>query len=379
MVNKNVSPETINCRCCSNQRVPELEYSICERREGIVPATLRAVVEKRAYYKQQKRLWKGKDEAKYQSYHRRQNALKWMLVSCFGYLGYKNARFGKIEAHESVNAFSRDILLTAKEVAEEQGYELLHGIIDCIWVTRAGATEAEYQQLCSDIRARVGIDISLEGIYRWILFPSSKQDASLPTANRYVGWYTHNEFKMRGIEARRHDTPLFIKSLQGALIEQMGQAISIAELSALVPELLKTARGFVETLCSGRANPMELVLRRHITREAEEYTTNTISAVVAKMVEAMGVHVAPGESIEFIILDQSGKRKPEKAKPLALYAFEDGYDIDTYVLFALKAIETLLLPFGYTVDRLSDEFGLRPPKPPKKYPAVMMDDLFGER
>ncbi len=51
----------------------------------------------------------------------RQNALKWILVTCFGYLGYKNARFGRIEAHEAVTAFGRDKLLTAKEICEERG------------------------------------------------------------------------------------------------------------------------------------------------------------------------------------------------------------------------------------------------------------------
>jgi DNA polymerase elongation subunit (family B) len=60
--------------------------------------------------------------------------------------------------------------------------------------------------------------------------------------------------------------------------------------------------------------------------------------------------------IEFIILDQSGKKKPEKAKPLALYAFEDGYDIEQYTEFALKAVETLMLPFGYDMERLKQEF-----------------------
>ena len=39
-----------------------------------------------------------------------------MLVTCFGYLGYKNARFGKIEAHEAVTAYGRDKFLTAKEI-----------------------------------------------------------------------------------------------------------------------------------------------------------------------------------------------------------------------------------------------------------------------
>jgi DNA polymerase elongation subunit (family B) len=80
------------------------------------------------------------------------------------------------------------------------------------------------------------------------------------------------------------------------------------------------------------------------------------------MVEEMGVHLSAGESIEFIILDQSGKKKPEKAKPIALYAFEDGYDITQYTELALRAVETLLLPFGYDVQRLKAHFKIGIPK-----------------
>jgi DNA polymerase II len=365
MVNCNVSPETVNCRCCHNKRVPELDYTICEKREGIVPATLRAVVKKRAYYKKMKKEYKGKNEALYRKYECQQNALKWMLVSCFGYLGYKNARFGKIEAHESVNAFSRDIILTAKEVAESHGYHLLHAIIDCVWIKKEGATEQDYEQLCREIAQRVGIDISLEGIYNWILFPASKQDPAITTANRYVGWYRHGDIKIRGIETRRRDVPKFIKNLQKAMLDHMASAHNVKEVEAMVPELLEIARRHIAILQSGKANPMELVLRRHITKEAEEYSTNSISAVISKMVEEMGVHLSAGEMIEFIILDQSGKKKPEKAKPLALYALEDGYDIEQYTEFALKAVETLLFPFGYDVERLKNHFA---PSSAKKIP-----------
>ncbi|MHB1606985.1 MAG: hypothetical protein ACYCTV_11465 [Leptospirales bacterium] len=35
---------------------------------------------------------------------KRQTALKWILVDCFGYLGYKNARFGNVEFQEAVTA-----------------------------------------------------------------------------------------------------------------------------------------------------------------------------------------------------------------------------------------------------------------------------------
>ncbi|HTX19352.1 MAG TPA: DNA polymerase domain-containing protein [Bacteroidota bacterium] len=373
MVNKNVSPETVNCRCCHNAKVPELEYTICENREGIIPATLRTVVKKRAYYKAMKKKYKGKDEALFRRYDARQSALKWMLVSCFGYLGYKNARFGRIEAHESVNAFSRDAILAAKEIAESHGFEMLHAIIDCMWLRKEGATEAEYLSLCGTIAEHVGIDISLEGIYRWILFPASKQDPDITTANRYVGWYETGEMKMRGIESRRHDTPKFIKSMQSALLNKMGEARTIAELESMLPALLDIAWDHLAILRSGKANPLDLVLRRHITKEAEEYTNNSISAVVSKLVENMGVHLSAGESIEFIILDQSGKRKPEKAKPLALYAFEDGYDIETYTEFAVKAVATLLEPFGYDFEALEEYFNIRPKKPGRARPKNTMN------
>lgn len=361
MVEHNVSPETVNCRCCRNSNVPELGYTICEKREGIVPATLRAVVKKRAYYKAMKKKYKGKDEILFRRYDHRQNALKWMLVSCFGYLGYKNARFGKIEAHESVNAFSRDAILTAKEVAESHGFHLLHAIIDCIWLKKQGATEREYEELAREIARKAGIDISLEGIYTWILFPASKMDPDITTANRYAGWYNHGEMKIRGVEARRRDTPKFIKNMQSAMLERMSGARTVEELRGAVPELLDIVRNFISLLRSGKANPMDLVLRRHVAKEADEYTNNSISAVVSKLVKEMGVPLAAGESIEFIIIDRSGKKKPEKAKPLALYAFEDGYDIEQYTEFALKAAETLLLPFGYDVEALKEHLGLPTP------------------
>ncbi len=378
MVRHNVSPETINCRCCSNDNftkvirlldqtkpsggsvktVPELGYRICNKREGIVPATLRAVLEKRAYYKQKKQQLKYAGNPLWQVYDNRQSALKWMLVTCFGYLGYKNARFGKIEAHESVNAFSRDAILQAKEIAESRGFKLLHAIIDCMWLKKTGATENDYLNLCKEIEAKVGIDISLEGIYNWILYPASKMDALLPTANRYVGYYKSGEVKIRGIEIRRKDTPKFIKMMQGAMLEKLSSAKSVAEVAALVPEVLEVVREYIAHLQAGSVNPMELVIRRNISQEASEYSNNSVTAVVTRLIEEAGVHLAAGERIEYILIDQSGKRKPEKAKPLSLYAFEDGYDIEKYTELALKAVETLLLPFGWDVDKLKMELGL---------------------
>ncbi|MDA2917476.1 DNA polymerase, partial [Nitrospinae bacterium AH_259_B05_G02_I21] len=115
MATYNVSPETVGCACCTNL-VPEIGCSICQKREGLVSKTLRPILDKRARYKELMK--KARSQEEREVYDSRQSALKWMLVTCFGYLGYKNARFGKIEAHEAVTAYGREKLLQAKEVAE---------------------------------------------------------------------------------------------------------------------------------------------------------------------------------------------------------------------------------------------------------------------
>ncbi len=117
----------------NNPLVPEAGYHLCRRREGLVPRTLKPILTLR---EQLKARAKELPPAEAAPYKERQTALKWMLVTCFGYLGYKNARFGRIEAHEAVTAHGRDKLLTAKEISETAGYTVLHGLTDCLWLVK---------------------------------------------------------------------------------------------------------------------------------------------------------------------------------------------------------------------------------------------------
>jgi DNA polymerase-2 len=222
----------------------------------------------------------------------------------------------------------------------------------------------------------VGMDMSLEGIYNWILFPASKMDPLIPTANKYVGWYDNDEIKIRGIEVRRRDTPVFIKRIQGEMLKIMGGGRDVAAIASLVPATLARAGEFIALLRAGGADPRELVIRRHLSREAEEYTTNTANAAAARALDEAGVQLEPGESVEYVIVDASGRKRPAKAVPVPLYAAEDGYDIEAYTDMALKAVETLLLPFGYDTLRLREELGCALPKKKQRGGGIHQPDLF---
>jgi len=124
MVHFNISPETVLSESAqaeparanneTTQFVPELGIPVDRSQTGLVPKTLRPLLARRIAIKQRLAKLDSRD-CRYGALKARSNALKWLLVVCFGYLGYKNARFGRIESHEAVTAYGREALLRAKE------------------------------------------------------------------------------------------------------------------------------------------------------------------------------------------------------------------------------------------------------------------------
>ncbi|MBI2201804.1 MAG: hypothetical protein HYU43_07680, partial [Armatimonadetes bacterium] len=49
MANFNISPETIGCTCCPDSQVPEIGYTMCQKRKGLVPHVLEHLLERRVY------------------------------------------------------------------------------------------------------------------------------------------------------------------------------------------------------------------------------------------------------------------------------------------------------------------------------------------
>ena len=167
------------------RHILELGYNICEKRTGIVPKALKPVIKKRLIYKKLKS--ETNDEKLREVYDNRQTALKWILVKCFGYLGYRNARFGTVDGHIGVCAFGRDAFLKASGIAEQKGFRVIHGIVDSLWLKKKGASDEEYHELCRQIAEETKIPLSFEGRYNWIVSLPSRMHPNVGVLNRYYG------------------------------------------------------------------------------------------------------------------------------------------------------------------------------------------------
>jgi DNA polymerase I len=121
---RNVSPDVIRCDCHSDRDdVPGLGYSICNDR-GYLVDVLQPIIDARDEIKATIRREQNRndpDEERLAELKGRSGALKWILVACFGYQGFNNAKFGRIECQEAINAFAREILLKAKQRLEAGG------------------------------------------------------------------------------------------------------------------------------------------------------------------------------------------------------------------------------------------------------------------
>lgn len=360
----NLSAETLGCNCCcsssdySKLTVPELGYHICHKRIGIVPTSLKLVLEKRARYKQLKNYKSMKPKLK-EVYDARYSVLKWILVTSFGYLGFNNAKFGRIDAHIAVCAFDRKILLDTVKIAEQSGFRVLHGIVDSVWLQnmnkdrREPNEQREYMKLKELIELQTGFKVSFEGIYKWIVFVHSKINDNLPVPNRYFGVFENGSLKIRGMEARRHDTPHLFSECQNKILELMANGNTVREVKALMPKVKAIFYNYVHLLNQGRVSFGELVFTKRLSKNSNEYeqNRNTVENNSIQQLEQEGKSIKAGEILKYVITsDYHRKQSKRRAVPIELVNDKTTYNVRRYTELLAEVCNSVTEPFGYTFN-----------------------------
>lgn len=355
MQKMNISAETVFCQCCPDSKllVPGLEnYYRCEKRKGLVPTALEILLNKRKIYK---RLRNSTTETKLKEmYNARQTALKWVLVTSFGYLGFNNAKFGRIDAHIAVCAFDRKILIQTIRTAEQQGFKILHAIVDSIWVQKnygqkkAGADD--YGSLKEAIEKQTNFDISLEGVYKWIAFVPSKSNDIVGVPNRYFGVFEDGSLKLRGIEARRHDTPIFFSNYQQLILNMLSEADTINEAKAMFPKIHTIFLSHLKFLKERRISLNDLAFTKRISKNYDEYEDrNTLENNAILNLSGGGKSLRAGEILKYVVTDYYRKNSKKRSIPIELANSQTKYDVKRYCQVLEEVTNTVVQPFGLSI------------------------------
>jgi len=341
---RNVSPDVIRCDCHSDRDdVPGLGYSICDDR-GYLVDVLQPIIDARDEIKTAIRRETDRDdpdEDRLAEFEGRSGALKWILVACFGYQGFSNAKFGRIECHEAINAYAREILLTAKQHLEDGGWRVVHGIVDSIWVTPDPDVDDEEREdletLATAITERVEIRLEHEAHYDWVAFvPQRESNAGALT--KYFGKVAGNDdFKIRGIEARQRSTPSFIEDVQRDCLERL-------DATRAPDAVLDCLQDAIKRLHAGTVPVEQLVERNRVSKPLEGYTQNTQNVAALRRARDQDLTVHPGQDIEYVVVDDE---KSSRERVALAHEEVESYDASYYETQLVRAVESVLSPLGW--------------------------------
>jgi DNA polymerase-2 len=354
MARFNISPETMKVHSAKVTYVPGMDIPIDQTRVGFIGETLQPLLARRFAIKQElARL--HRQDYRYELFKARASALKWLLVVCFGYLGHKHFRWMRVEAHEAVTAFGRDVLLQAKEIAESLGFRVLYFNVDGLYIKKAGASQPDdFQAVLDEVYRQTGMPIALDGIYRWIVFLPSRLDERVPAANRYFGVFQDGRIKVRGIEMRRHDTPPFVYDAQAEMLRMLAREAVSAPFEVVLPEALDLLREKVARLRAGAVPIEDLLVSQRLSKETADYKRPSPAAKAAMQLEALGKEVRPGQIIDFLYTrTEPGVAAWRAGQPLSL----ETVDVERYVTLLARAASNVLQPLGVTEEALKDWLG----------------------
>ena len=117
--------------------------------------------------------------------------------------------------------------------------------------------------------------------------------------NRYFGKLNTGKMKIRGVAARKGDTPEYVNKMQQEVFEVLAEAKSLEDLRWIEPEARQVYRRYMDELDA--VDVKELAIHRRVSKLNYSRRCAEASAVEAHIKQ--GIPLAPGMEIGYVIRD----------------------------------------------------------------------------
>ena len=327
IVRRNVSYETVT--------EDGVDHSI----DGFLGRVTKPFLERRLTFKHMRARY-PEGSVEWQWCQQRQSTLKLFLVVIYGYSGCYANRFANTRVFQEINRQARDAMVTALNVAQGQGYQVVYGPYDSLFVKKRNAERTDYMDLAAMVSEATGLPMALDRHFRYLVLLTKATDPAAVAVNRYYGKLTDGSLFYRGVELRRHDTPPLIRRMQMEMMGALFDAEDLGEvLGAGVAEAQRIAGEAMRRIRRGGVDPQELVVSRRLRRDPGEYRSRQ-PHVVAAMLGGME------EMSRYILVNTERLNPYLRVMPESMI---DGghlaYDRRKYEAMARRAAWNLLRPF----------------------------------
>lgn len=341
----NLSYETVNVEDCRKIVHAEDEsgfkvHSICMDKPGLIAQITGLLRDFRVHIYKKKAKDRELSDIERDWYDVVQRAMKVFINASYGVFGAANFPLYAPAVAESVTALGRRALYSILQKAADIGIKVLYGDTDSIflWSPTAEQTEALQKWVSEEL----GLEIEVDKVFHYVLFTGLKKN--------YVGVLTDGGIEIKGLVAKKRNTPTFLKELLTEMIEKLRSARSPRDFILFKEWLHSQVRTLYMQLRNKELTLDKLAFKVTLSKPLEEYRKNRPQHVkVAFQLTYHGIQVLPGDIITFVkVKGRDGVKAIQLAK---LYEI----DPDKYIDHIRSALEQLLQAFGV---RWNDIIGL---------------------
>ncbi len=350
MISHNISPDTFRCEhaeCKTGKNVSPDKDWFCEKKKGFLTGILEEILADRTKLKHRAKQM-DKQNPEYKMLNARQHALKILLNSHYGYLGYPRSRWYSRESARAVTAWSRHYIQDVSHKAEKESFTVLYNDTDsCFLKIPQGKNEADVKAFMEKTNSELpeSMELELDGVYRRGIFVTKKEGGAAKKKYALIDY--RGNLKIVGFEYVRRDWAIIAKETQKNVIEAILKDGDTAKAIAIAKETIRRLK-------EGKVPKKELVIMKQLKRKPDNYDSPGPQVAAAKKAMAKGKDIDVGSIIAFVVTKGTGKAKSisERAE-MEEYVQEGNYDAAYYIEHQiLPAVALILQELGYSKEDL---------------------------
>lgn len=339
----NIGISTINCHCCKDISKPsptEEKYWFCTKRKGFLPSLIEELVTRRMRVKEMLK------DKKSELMRAREESLKLLANSFYGYLSFFGSRWYSLELAKSVTAYGRYYIRKVINLAKKENFNVIYSDTDSVFLTLGRKTIEDTKKFSEMVNMELPglMELDYEGFYKRGIFVSAKEGRQ--GAKKKYALISDKGIKIKGFETVRRNVSVIAKEVQRNVLEMVLKEGNAEKALGYVKES-------VIKLMEKKIPTEKVLISTQLTKKIEDYRTVASHVAVAKRLKQLGVDVGPGSLIKYLIVEGKG-RISDRAR--LLQEVEKGeYDAQYYINNQiLPSVEPIFNVLGIKKDELSD-------------------------
>lgn len=345
IVAHNISPETLNVESEHKEIVPDHpNLFFTTDKDGFFSTILEEIMNRRSRIKA---MMKTADEKKKPLLDARQNSLKILLNSTYGYLGFAAARWYSKECAAAVTAYGRHHIHDVIDKSNAAGFKVIYSDTDSIFITLEGKSQEDALSFVDKINLDLPemMELEAEGYFKSALFVKAKGEEG-GAKKRYALCDEEGNITIKGFESVRRNTSFIAKEIQREVIRLLLNKNDIEGARTFVKDAIKNLRD--------KKTPNDkMIIITQLTKPIDEYSSRGPHVVAAQQMIDSGVQVTPGMRIQYIV--GPGKGKIGDRVKIPQKTAQGEYDADYYIENQIiPAIQNIFEEFDVDIEKETD-------------------------